>query len=95
MKHDLETLTYHAERFNLDTTPEKLSHAFKVAKTFQEYHRPASSEFKFLEKFKGSLIKELKAQRKGPSIEELDALAAEANSHPQPDITARDEGVED
>jgi hypothetical protein len=85
------------ERFNLDTeSSEKLSHAFKVAKTFQEYHKPTSPEFKELEKFKKALLKQLKATRVGPTIEELDAIAnAEAANYIAPDISARDEGVED
>lgn len=93
----MERLVYDMERFNTDTdSTEKLSHAFKVAKTCQEFHKPASSEFKELEKFKKVVLKQLKSLQKGPTIEEMDAIAEqEQKNYNEPDISARDEGVED
>ena len=84
------------ENFDMEQPSDVLSEAFKNAKTQQEFHKQNSEEFKILETFKKKVTSKIRAMRKGPSIEELDTIAEqEKKDFVQPDISARDEGVED
>ena len=94
-KQSLEVIQNSISTFDLNSSEDKLSHGFKVAKTQQEFHKQQSEEFKLLEKFKSSILKRIKSLRTTPSIEELDAIEQTKPQFDKPDITARDEGVED
>jgi len=74
MKLTLDQIQSSVDSFQL-TTSDELSNAFKVAKTRQDDYSPPSKEFKLLERFKQSILKQIRANRKSPSIEELDELA--------------------
>jgi len=72
-KVDGATIQQSIDAFDLSTTDtEPLSHAFKVCRTQQEFHRKTSEEFRILEAFKTKLLARIRSLRKGKSIEELD-----------------------
>lgn len=79
-KPSIEHLKLQVDAFNISehTSSEDLSNAFKIAKTHQEDYKPTQPEFKLLERFKNALLKQIRSNRKGKSIEQLDA---EAEAH--------------
>ena len=57
----------HIDSYNFDQSSDQLAYAFKKAGLLQEHIKPASPEFKQLERFKQQLLKRIRANRKPDS----------------------------
>ena len=66
-----EQVTQAIDTFSIENSSlERLSNAWKLANTQQDYFRINSQTHKLLEKFKSILLKEIRAQCKAPSIKD-------------------------
>lgn len=71
MPLQIDELKQQIESLDL-TTVTDLAAAWKSAKTYQDHYNPSKPEFKLLEHFKSKVLKQIRKDRRGKSIEELD-----------------------